>query len=412
MISWVIITKRDEVCSKQNILTFFIGISLLLAIGISRFFPTIKIYKFISVPDYFDIIPFLLLICFVLLIIRLFPNRNYFSWGMIGIILLIFILLKNESLAYRLSLFLRRVNNQSLNLAASDEIAWIGYSYIAFRMVHALIESRKRKGLEISLRSYLSYLFYFPAFLAGPIDRVDHFDEEISSQENVLSLDLWISGERIVVGLFQKFILADTLAIVSLSDMLTSTIISKSWMWFVVIVYTFRIYFDFNGYTNIALGISKLIGIQLPENFNKPLQSPTLTIFWNNWHITLTQWFRSYFFNPLTRFIRAKYKSVNPQYIMALMQISTMVLIGLWHGVSFNFIAWGVWIGIGLFLQNRITGFFTQKTENGVPLWQLSSFYKTISTILTILYVSLRWIWFALPSLDASLRVFQVLFGI
>ena len=94
------------------------------------------------------------------------------------------------------------------------------------------------------------------------------------------------------------------------------------------------------------------------------------------------------------------------------MQISTMVLIGLWHGISYNFIIWGAWIGVGLFLQNRMTGFITKKTYSGDPLWKISAIYKTISTILTILYVSLGWVWFALPDVNASMKVFNVLFGI
>ena len=182
-------------------------------------------------------------------------------------------------------------------------------------------------------------------------------------------------------------------------------------MWFVVIVYSLRIYFDFNGYTNIAIGLSRLLGIRLPENFNKPYLSPTLSIFWNNWHITLTQWFRAYYFNPMTRFLRTKFKSLNSQFIKAFMQITTMLLIGLWHGISANFIAWGAWNGIGLFFQNRITRFIAGKTKDGKPLWRISAIYKTISTTITFLYITLGWVWFALPNLDDSVQVFLILFG-
>ena len=411
IISWIIITKKVKHYSKQNLFTFITVISFMLILGASRFIPVIVLYKFVTIPGFFNILLFFLLLSFVILTIRLFENKKYIHWGMVGIISIIFIIQKNDSLSYELSLFLRQINSQSSNLASSDEIIWIGYSYIAFRVIHALIESRKRNGLEISLRSYLCYLFYFPAFLAGPIDKIDHFNAEISSNKNTLPLNILKAGELIAVGLFQKFIVADTFAVVSITETLSGTITSKFWMWFVVIVYTFRIYFDFNGYSNIALGISEIIGIQLPVNFNKPLISPTLSIFWNNWHITLTQWFRAYFFNPITRFFRTRFKSLNSQFILAFMQISTMVLIGLWHGISYNFIIWGAWIGVGLFLQNRMTGFVTKKTSSGNPLWKKSPIYKTISTILTILYVSLGWVWFALPDVNASMQVFNVLFG-
>ena len=411
IISWIIISKKEELNSRENIFTFVSVISLLLIIGISRFIPIPGIYKFVSVPNFIHTLQFLIILNFVILAIRLFHGKEIIFLGMFGILVLIFVILKNDLLSFKLSTFLRQINKQLTNLASSDEISWVGYSYVAFRILHALIESKKGMGLNVSLRSYLGYLFYFPAFLAGPIDRIDHFKEEILSNKKPLTEDLLNAGELIAIGLFQKFILADSLAIISINETLSATITSRYWMWLVVIVYAFRIYFDFNGYTNIALGISKIIGIQLPENFNKPLLSPTLTIFWNNWHITLTQWFRAYYFNPMTRFIRTKIKSLNSQFIMAFMQITTMVLIGLWHGISYNFIAWGVWNGIGLFLQNKITGFITRKTGSGKPFWQISAIHKMFSIVLTFLYISLGWVWFALPTLDASMRVFFVLFG-
>ena len=411
IISWIIISKKEELNSRENIFTFVSVISLLLIIGISRFIPIPGIYKFVSVPNFIHTLQFFIILNFVILAIRIFHGKEIIFLGMFGILVLIFVILKNDLLSFKLSTFLRQINKQLTNLASSDEISWVGYSYVAFRILHALIESKKGMGLNVSLRSYLGYLFYFPAFLAGPIDRIDHFKEEILSNKKPLTEDLLNAGELIAIGLFQKFILADSLAIISINETLSATITSRFWMWLVVIVYAFRIYFDFNGYTNIALGISKIIGIQLPENFNKPLLSPTLTIFWNNWHITLTQWFRAYYFNPMTRFIRTKIKSLNSQFIMAFMQITTMVLIGLWHGISYNFIAWGVWNGIGLFLQNKITGFITRKTGSGKPFWQISVIHKMFSIVLTFLYISLGWVWFALPTLDASMRVFFVLFG-
>jgi D-alanyl-lipoteichoic acid acyltransferase DltB (MBOAT superfamily) len=411
MISWIISSKKEELNFRENIITYVSVISFLLIIGISRFIHILGIHKFVSAPNFIHTIQFLIILSFLVFTIRLIHSKEIVLWGMIGILILIFIILKNDPLSYKLSTYLRQINKQSINLASSDEIAWVGYSYIAFRIMHALIESKKRKGLNVSLRSYLGYLLYFPAFLAGPIDRIDHFQEEILSNKKPLIEDLLKAGELIAVGLSQKFILADSLAIISLNETLSATITSKFWMWLVVIVYAFRIYFDFNGYTNIALGISRIIGIQLPENFNRPLLSPTLTIFWNNWHITLTQWFRAYYFNPMTRSLRKKFRSLNSQFIMGFMQITTMILIGLWHGISYNFLAWGVWNGVGLFLQNIITGFITRRTGGGKPFWKISAIYQAFSIILTFLYISLGWVWFALPTLDASMRVFFVLFG-
>jgi len=411
LISWIIISKKEELNSRDNKLTIIFVISFILFIGLSRLVPFIGIYKYISAPKPIFTIVFLTILCFIIFRLRFFSNNSTYTWGIAGLLFIMFIILKNEFLSHKLSIYLRYINKQSVNLAFSNEIIWIGFSYFAFRMLHALIESKKRGGISISLKAYLSYLLYFPAFLAGPIDRIDHFKEEILSNRKLLIEDLLYAGERIAIGLFQKFILADSLAIISINESLAVTITSKFWMWFVVIIYAFRIYFDFNGYSHLAIGISRLLGIQLPENFNKPLFSPTLTIFWNNWHITLTQWFRAYYFNPATRYLRKNYKSINSNFIMGFMQITTMVLIGLWHGISYNFIAWGAWNGIGLFVQNRVTGLVKKKTASGKPLWQISPAYKVISTMVTFIYISLGWVWFELSTLDASVQVFSILFG-
>jgi alginate O-acetyltransferase complex protein AlgI len=104
--------------------------------------------------------------------------------------------------------------------------------------------------------------------------------------------------------LFKKFVIADALALIALNDMLATQVNSTGWMWVHLYAYAFQIYFDFSGYTDIAIGIGRLVGINLPENFLSPYTKPSLTQFWNNWHITLTQWFRSYFFNPFNRWMR------------------------------------------------------------------------------------------------------------
>ncbi len=134
--------------------------------------------------------------------------------------------------------------------------------------------------------------------------------------------------------------------------------------------YAFQLFFDFSGYTDIAIGTARLMGIKLPENFNHPYLKPNLTQFWSNWHMTLTQWFRAYFFNPVTRALRSASKPVSIPVIIFITQLGTMLLIGLWHGVSFNFILFGLWHGIGLFIHNRWSD-WTKAWFSRLPsLWQ------------------------------------------
>jgi D-alanyl-lipoteichoic acid acyltransferase DltB (MBOAT superfamily) len=183
-------------------------------------------------------------------------------------------------------------------------------------------------------------------------------------------------------------------------------------MWIVLYAYAFQIYFDFSGYTDIALGIARLLGINLPENFASPYLKPNLTQFWNNWHMTLTQWFRAYFFNPVTRWLRAWEKPLPAPAMIALTQIATMLLIGFWHGVTWNFALWGLWHGVGLFIHNR----WGDMTKARAAEWAVTPFRKNIlnlgGIIVTFHFVALGWVFFALSSTPASMQVFVKLFGL
>jgi D-alanyl-lipoteichoic acid acyltransferase DltB (MBOAT superfamily) len=182
-------------------------------------------------------------------------------------------------------------------------------------------------------------------------------------------------------------------------------------MWVILYAYAFQIYFDFSGYTDIAIGMGRLMGVKLPENFITPYLKPNLTQFWNNWHITLTQWFRAYFFNPVTRFLRSRKHRLPIPVIIFITQLGTMLLIGLWHGVTWSFILWGLWHGVGLFLQNRWSEFIRPRLVGLENRKWLNSSLTVLSTILTFQYVALGWVWFALPNLTSSVHVFLKLFG-
>lgn len=409
--AWLIIADRTLIDTKNTTITYLSILAVFLLFGIVRFFPQTKIMQYISIPGQADILIFLFS-CVTLIFLLKNPDRREKSLlPFVSLLLLIFMFVKNDYLSFKLSELLRKLNNQTLSLADSAEIVWVGFSYFAFRLIHVLIDSKKRGRVNVDLHVFLGYLFFFPALLAGPIMRIEDYNKELREDERTIKVDLTQAFYRIVVGIFQKFILADLLAIISISGNLAGKVSSAGWMWFLVFMYAFRIYFDFSGYTHIAIGIALLLGIKLPENFNKPLRSPTLTLFWNNWHITLTQWFRAYYFNPVTRLIRRQFKNLNPNLIMAFMQISTMVLIGLWHGISWNFTFWGLWIGVGLFIQNLFTGVFTRSSQEGSPIWQMNQIGLLSSIALTFVYISLGWVWFAMPDLSTSLQIFRTLFG-
>jgi alginate O-acetyltransferase complex protein AlgI len=211
-----------------------------------------------------------------------------------------------------------------------------------------------------------------------------------------------------VIGLFKKFVLADTLAYIALNDALATQVRTTGWMWIVVYAYALQIYFDFSGYTDIAIGIARLVGVKLPENFAAPYLRPNLTQFWNSWHMTLTGWIRSYFFNPFNRWLRG-YKSMPTWTMILIGQVATMLIIGLWHGITLNFVLWALWHGFGLFFQNRWSDFMKSRFQLSNPSQQ--RLLQIGGVLLTFHFVALGWVFFALSSPLLSSLVFRKLFG-
>ena len=324
------------------------------------------------------------------------------------ILLGIFVIQKNTLFALGFSRFFRKINGQTINLANASEIIWIGYSYLAFRMIHTIKDRDRIKKLNLSFNEYICYLFYSPSYIAGPIDTIFHFSKELKqSRDDLINDDILIGGKRIARGLFLKFILADSLALFSLNENIAKQIENPFWMWAVVFAYAFRLYFDFAGYSDIAIGISRLIGINLPENFLYPYRSTNITLFWNRWHITLSQWFRTYYYNPLTRFIRTKFSGVPSWIVILFAQLSTMMLIGMWHGISWNFFIWGVWNAVGMFIHSRWAYSHKINQTLQTPIEDQRHLLNYFSICITFVYISLGWIWFSLPEVSLSIIVFK-----
>jgi alginate O-acetyltransferase complex protein AlgI len=177
-----------------------------------------------------------------------------------------------------------------------------------------------------------------------------------------------------------------------------------------VYAYAWRLYWDFSGYSDIAIGLGRFFGIKLPENFDRPYTRQNLTLFWNSWHITLALWFRAYLFNPLTRALRAR--PVPVPVIIFITQVLTMVAIGLWHGMTPNFVIWGAWHGLGLFIHNRWADFMKPRATllDGRPA--LKRLAHWLGVVITFHYVALGWVWFVLPTPDLALGVFARLVGL
>ena len=296
--------------------------------------------------------------------------------------------------------------------AAPNAFLWLGFSYVIFRLLHTIFDRRAGRLSPMPLASYLNYVIFFPAFVAGPIDRYQRFVQDLDTP---IALDRpgWLeAGTRFFVGLFKKFVLADSLAWIALNQTILVDTPSTPWLWFFLYAYSLRIYFDFSGYTDVAIGLGRFLGVRLPENFNSPYLKPNITLFWSSWHMTLAHWFRSYYFNPVNRALRTGNWKIPSYLIILFSQTTTMVLIGLWHGITVNFLLWGLWHGFGLFIHNRWSDFRRRRNPAVSSAGDGKGWLKYLNPFLTFNFVSLGWLFFIFPTPSLTWLAFLKLFGV
>lgn len=413
ILSWLLTEEKAEKLNRKNIITIAYIFLLILLVALTRFLSLDGLITANRPPQTQQVI-IGLLILLGLVAIFVWLGRNSNKWLGIGIllILVIFIFLKLPALTLWLSSVLRDLVGQSGANASPLDIRWLGFSYVAFRLIHTLRDRQAGRLPAVSLQNYVNYIIFFPAISAGPIDKLPRFDKDFQTPLQLNSEVFGSAFSRLMVGLFKKFALADTLGLIALNSQNATQLQANGWGWIIVYAYTFQIFLDFSGYTDIAIGLGKLMGIQLPENFNRPYLRPNLTQFWNNWHMTLTQWIRAYFFNPFTRSLRSKYRNLSPTWVILITQLSTMIIIGFWHGITWNFVLWGTWHGLGMFVQNRYSDWVKPRLIQIEDKPILQKGMMMFNVLLTFHFVALGWVWFALPDVSLSINVFMQLLGI
>jgi alginate O-acetyltransferase complex protein AlgI len=274
---------------------------------------------------------------------------------------------------------------------------WLGFSYITFRLLHVLIDRLYERYTDATGLQMVLYVFFFPALPVGPIDRLPHFLDELraSLASRFEWRFLFSGGLRILKGGVKKYFLADML----LSHLAVGTAVSANqgdthYAWIQLYALAFYIYFDFSGFIDIALGTAAIFNIHLPENFNHPYLQRNVTQFWQSWHITLSSWVRSYVFLPLSRYLLKK--RMNSRLVLFCAHLTTMLLIGMWHGITPNYAIWGLWHGLALFVHKLFadsTRQWHRRRENS----KLNYVTRPLSIVLTFHFVAIGWLFFILP---------------
>lgn len=274
----------------------------------------------------------------------------------------------------------------------------LGISFFTFHHIMYLTDLRRGEAPRFGLVKYALYISFFPQVLAGPLVRW----REIMHQLDERPYQRADSDERIArgimlltLGLAKKVLLGDPLAEYAnpiFAAAQAGQAISMAEAWQATLAFTFQIYFDFSGYTDMALGLALLLGIVLPQNFEAPYRSLSIQDFWRRWHMTLSRFLRDYLYIPLGGSRRGL-----PMQVWAL--FATMALGGLWHGAGLNFVAWGVAHGLAL-----IVALFWRRANLPMP--------APLGWVLTFLFVALCWVLFRAESFAAAIAIYKGLFGL
>ena len=411
--SWYLTRPDVHRIQQQDKIALFLIFVIIIALALLRYVGADLRWLVASRPP-----PLWMVIGLILLFIIITTafGRLKFRHGLLLLTLVgLFVVLKTDTLAVGVSQLIRRGTGQDISQALSLDLNWLGFSYIAFRLIHTIRDRQLGILPDLSLQEYVTYVVFFPSLIAGPIDRAERFAKDFKELSDKIDFQArYIEGfSRISVGIFKKFVIADTLAQgISLNLDNANHIDHFIGGWLLLYGYALRLFFDFSGYSDIAIGIGILVGIKLPENFAQPYTRTSITKFWQSWHITLSHWVRFYIFSPLSRYL-LKRKPKPPQIIIVLIsQVATMIVIGLWHGITVNFFIWGLWHGIGLFIHKQWTDYTRPLYQrlNDHPQQKLIA--DGIAWFLTFHFVVLGWVWFVLPDFTQATLVFRRLFGL
>jgi alginate O-acetyltransferase complex protein AlgI len=276
--------------------------------------------------------------------------------------------------------------------AFRDIVLPIGISFFTFQGMSYVIDLYWQKvDVQKNPVKLAFYISFFPQLIAGPIVRYIDIEEQIHHRSE--SVEKFVSGvQRFVIGLAKKVIIANNMGYVA--DLIFGNPAvenTAATAWLGIICYTFQIYFDFSGYSDMAIGLGKIFGFEFLENFNYPYISKTITEFWRRWHISLSSWFKDYVYIPL---------GGNRKGNVYANLLIVFVLTGFWHGANFQFLAWGLWHGFFLIIE-RLSGMREAQNKKIVPLRYAA----------TLLIIVTGWVFFRSPGLRYAFKYLGIMFG-
>lgn len=336
----------------------------------------------------------LLLLCFFVIIVWVFVRLiSKYRFNIIFRIGVITIILPLLAIKYTNFVF------ENINIFAWIEFEYVrfpiilGLSFFTFQAISLLVDAYNQKiTTEITLIDTFLYLSFFPTVTSGPIMRFQQFQEGMYS----CALDDKFSSsiERLTIGFVKKVLVADKIAVIAdyyFNGVADGQVFSCVGLWIGSIAYSLQLYFDFSGYSDMAIGIGGLLGFQMPENFNAPYRAKSISDFWRRWHISLSQWFRDYIYIPL-----GGNRCTYVRHIMNMLVV--WLLTGVWHGADWAFIIWG----LGYFVLLVGEKYFP-------ALKQIDQ--KWYRSIYTLFFVNLLWVPFRAANINHACTYILGMFG-
>ena len=278
-----------------------------------------------------------------------------------------------------------------LSLPTLNIILPLGISFYIFRSITYIVDLYKGQMKPVnSLAQYMLFLSFFPVMVAGPIVRakalLPQFQKKI-----VFRQAFFLEGIKLlIIGLFQKIFIADRLALFVNEVFPNNAVYDSFTCWLAVLAYTLQIYLDFQGYSNMAIGISRMLGINIPQNFDWPYIAHNISDFWRRWHITLSTWIRDYIYIPLGGNRKGEARTLFNLMV-------TMTLCGLWHGAEWTFVFWGFFHGVTIAIRR---------------IWLNLNLHmgRLVGLFLTQLVVIIGWVFFRAENFSQALHILSKMF--
>ena len=334
----------------------------------------------------------MILSTFINYILALLMNKNNKKIYLILCIIINVLLL---GIFKYLGFFIDNINDiLNLNITNPNLTLPIGISFFTFQAMSYTIDVYKKEvPVQYNFFDLLTYISMFPQLIAGPIVRYETIAEEL--KERRVSREGFVNGfVRFLNGLFKKVLIANGIGMLwtTISSMPHSNI-STLTSWLGIIAFAIQIFFDFSGYSDMAIGMGKMLGFNYLENFNYPYIATSITDFWRRWHISLSTWFRDYIYIPLGGNRCSKFKNIRNILIVWL-------LTGFWHGASWNFIIWGLYYAIILLIEKYLLKNI------------LASCPKIIKHIYALLLILIGWTIFAIEDISSLGEYLKIMFSI